>query len=366
MKAYVNSPRLRSLGDQSHLKYLLSLILPCCVLWFLSTGPHNVTEALLWTTPLWLLIVLDWLSPKINSEIETQVVSSRFYDTILYVLAGLQLLIIYLLLVYANQLQWNSTQEIVTSVVNLVILRILVGTTSGSSALIVAHEFIHRPSRFQRILGRLLLYTVCYEHFVIAHIRGHHYSVATPADVATAHIDESYQSYWKRVYPGHFKYAWNSELKRLGLTQAPVYHYKMLSNSVLQGLIIECTLLTVILVEFGWAAAFIFLYQALAGIRLLEAINYYQHWGLDQKRTGNTLAWVNQSCISKYALIGLSHHIGHHQNAGASYQQIPYLEHGPIMPYGYFVTNLWVKLNNESYRRVSSDILANYCNSPGD
>ncbi|RLA25220.1 MAG: fatty acid desaturase [Gammaproteobacteria bacterium] len=343
----------------NHLKYLLCFFLPGCVVWFLSSGPHTAIEALLWTTPLWLLILLDWLSPKINPEINNQV-SAIFYDAILYALAFLQFLIISLLLIYASQLEWGSAQEIIASGINLIVMRILVGTTSGSSALIVAHELIHRPRLHLRVLGRLLLYTVCYEHFVIAHIRGHHFSVATPEDIATARQDENFKNYWKRVSLEHFKYAWHSELKRLDLINTPIYHYKMLGNSVLQGLIIEIILLLLILIIFGWAAVLIFMYQALSGVRLLETINYYQHWGLAQGKAGNTLAWVNQSSITEYALIGLSHHIGHHQNAATSFYQTPYSDQGPKMPYGYFVTNLWVKINNKSYRRISTNILMQY------
>jgi alkane 1-monooxygenase len=54
--------------------------------------------------------------------------------------------------------------------------------------------------------------------------------------------------------------------------------------------IIEVTLVVLILAVFGWVAAFIFLYQALAGVRLLESINYYQHWGLEQGRADQKLA----------------------------------------------------------------------------
>ena len=344
----------------NHLKYLSSFFFPGCVIWFLYTGPHDVTGALLWTIPLWSLIVVDWLSPKTNPNEKKRVVSSWFYDAILYALTFVQFLIISLLLFYASQLQWGTTYEIATSIVNLIVMRILVGTTSGSSAIIVAHELIHRSEMHMRVLGRLLLYTVCYEHFVIAHMRGHHLSVATPQDIATARLGESFETYWKRVYVGHFKYAWNSELQRLNLTQTPVYHYKMLANSVLQGLIVEFTLVMLMLAAFGWAAAIIFLYQAFSGVRLLETINYYQHWGLEQGKAGNTLAWVNQSSLTEYALVGLSNHIGHHQNATTSFHEIPYSEQGPKMPYGYFVTNLWVKLHNESYRRVSTRVLKHY------
>ena len=344
----------------THLKYLSCFFFPSCVAWFLYTGPHDAITALAWTLPLWSLIFVDWLSPKIKPDQQKNVVSDSYYDAILYALTFMQLLIISLLLIYASQLQWGSASEIVTSIVNLAVMRILVGTTSGSSAIIVAHELIHRPQVHMRLMGRILLFSVCYEHFVIAHIRGHHLSVATPADIATARLDENFKTYWKRVYAGHFKYAWNSELERLGLTKKPVYSYKMLANSVLQGLIIETILILLILATFGWAAAIIFLYQALSGVRLLETINYYQHWGLEQGKSVNSLAWVNQSSVTEYALVGLSNHIAHHQNSATSFQLTAYSEQGPKMPYGYFVTNLWVKLDNASYRRVSAQILKDY------
>ena len=286
---------------------------------------------------------------------------SGFTMLFLYGLAFLQFLIISLLLIYASQLQWGSVGEVATSFINLIVMRILVGSTSGSSAIIVAHELIHRSNLHQRILGRLILYTVCYEHFVIAHVRGHHLTVATPEDTTTARLGESFESYWKRIYVAHFKYAWNFEQERLGqLKKLPVYHYKILTNSVFQGVFIEITLVITILFVFGWAAALIFLYQALSGVRLLETINYYQHWGLEQGKNKNTLAWINQSSFTEYALVGLSNHTAHHENATIPFQEIPYSKQGPKMPYGYFVTNLWVKLNNASYRRTSEQILKEY------
>ncbi len=337
----------------THLKYLSSLFFPCCVAWFLLTGVHGTAEALLWTLPLWFLILVDWLSPKIDPNQQKHLVADWFYDSLLYTLSLLQFLIIGLLLIYANQLQWGSVNQVANSIVNLAVMRILVGTTSGSSAIIVAHELIHRNQKHKRILGRLLLYSVCYEHFVIAHIRGHHLNVATPEDIATARLGENFNHYWKRVYKEHFKYAWNFELNRLH----QIHSSNLFANSVLQGLLIEATLVILIISTFGWAAAFIFSYQSLSAVRLLETINYYQHWGLEHGKATNSLAWVNQSSFTEYALIGLSNHISHHQNASSPFYNTPYSELGPKMPYGYFVTNLWVKLNNESYQRVSTAIL---------
>jgi len=343
-----------------HLKYLLSLFFPVCVACFLYTGPHGIYTAIVWTTPLWILIFFDWQSPKVNLKNKSRIVSHYFYDAILYSLAFLQFLIIFLLLRYASQLQWESAPDIATSLVNLWVMRIMVGTSSGSSAIIVAHELIHRSKYHLRVLGRLLLYTVCYEHFVIAHLRGHHLSVATPEDIATARLDESFDAYWKRVTLAHFKYAWRSELRRLGLRSTSGFHLKIFASSVLQGVIVEGAMVILIIIVFGWAAAIIFLYQALSGVRLLETINYYQHWGLQQGRAVNNLAWINTSQVTYYALLGLSNHIAHHNDATTPFYETPYSAHGPTMCDGYFVTNLWVKLKNSSYRHESINRLKDY------
>jgi len=124
--------------------------------------------------------------------------------------------------------------------------------------------------------------------------------------------------------------------------------------------IVEVLLVVLIVLVFGWAAAIIFLYQALSGVRLLETINYYQHWGLQQGRAVNNLAWVNTSQVTYYALLGLSNHIAHHNDATTPFYETPYSAYGPTMCYGYFVTNLWVKLKNSSYRSVSTNRLRDY------
>ncbi len=340
-----------------YLKYLLSLFFPLCVAGFLYTAPHNILSALTWTIPLWGLILFDYLSPDITPYKPKICVERRFYDLLLYTLSFLQIIIISLLLIDASQLQWHSIQDITSSVINLIVMRILVGTSSGSSAIIVAHELIHRPLKVQRFLGRLLLYTVCYDHFRIAHLHGHHHRVATPEDITTAKLGESFKTYWQRVTIKHFKFAWNDELQRLDLLNTPIYHYKRLANSVLQGIIIECVILILIIIFFGWVAVVIFIYQAYSAVRLLETINYYQHWGLQQGKSQNNLAWVNRSQVTEYALLGLSNHIEHHKNAKTPFYQTNYLNSGPIMKYGYFVTNLWVKLNNAAYRKDCTDRL---------
>ena len=193
------------------LGYLICLFLPTSVLLFLISGPHEIASALAWTAPLWGLLLADRLSPKVASGTVTET-PNRFLNGLLYALAFMQFINIGLMLKYVSLLQWHTLDDIGIGAVNLIVLRFMVGTSSVCSGIIVAHELIHRPKRHLQFLGRLLLCTVCYEHFAIAHKHGHHRNIGKPHDIATARLGESYQAYWKRVYLEQFRYAWHLEM----------------------------------------------------------------------------------------------------------------------------------------------------------
>jgi alkane 1-monooxygenase len=333
------------------LSHLLCLILPISTYIFLSNGPHDIPGALAWTIPFWIVLLIDWRGPKAIHQ-TAAMPSILFYDGILYGLCLLQLANIWLMLDYVNKLPWHSYHDIGTGLINLIILRFMVGTSSGTSGIVVAHELIHRSAWPMQQLGRLLLCTVCYDHFFIAHKHGHHLNLGMSDDIATARLGESFKEYWSRVYPGYFRFTWQSERNRLAAVGQPG-PFKLLHNQVLQGLAIELLLLALILIFLGWLPALMFLYQALAAVRILEAVNYFQHWGLEEGRFGPSFGWVTDSWMTLYALIGLSNHIGHHENENRHFYEIAYSSQGPKLPYGYFVMNLWVKLNNTSFQRMA-------------
>lgn len=334
----------------TRLSHLLCFVLPLSTFFFLISGPHNALGGFAWTLPFWLVLLLDWWNPPFRLE-QNPDIQNRFFDGILYGLALLQFTNIVLMLNAVSQLTWETADDIGFGLVNLIAIRFLVGTSSGISGIVLAHELIHRPQFHMQQLGRLLLCSVCYEHFVITHKRGHHLSMGMPQDIATARLGESFRDYWLRIYRGHIHYAWHSELDRLDIKNP--CQLKIIHNQVLHGLLAELTLLVTITIIFGWLAAFMFLYQAFAAVRILETVNYFQHWGLEDERYGYTYGWVTDSWVSRYVLIGLSHHIGHHEDEARRFFEIAYSDQGPKLPYGYFVMNLWVKLNNVSYQKMA-------------
>lgn len=333
------------------LNHFLSFILPVSTCLFLVSGTHSLSEALGWTAPFWLLLLIDWRGPA-STRPSPNTLPDFFYDLILYALTLLQWSNIYLMLNYIQELHWQTPRDVFTGVINLIALRFMVGTSSGTSGIVVAHELIHRRNPFMQMMGRILLCTVCYDHFVISHKRGHHTSLGMPDDIATARLGESFEHYWRRVYSGYFRYAWNSEMSRLELNTQP-FQLRILHNQVLQGLFIEWVGILLILWIYGWLAVVMFLYQAFAAVRILEAVNYFQHWGLSEGRFGQSFGWVTDSWVTRYALIGLSNHIGHHLDERCHFHKIAFSDQGPRLPYGYFVMNLWVKLNNPSFQKMA-------------
>lgn len=282
--------------------------------------------------------------------------SHFWFNAILFALAGFQFLNILLLLHMASQLHWSTTAGVITSLFNLFAVKVIIGTSSSFSGIVVAHELIHRSQPTVRILGRLLLCLECYEHFATEHIRGHHQNVGTDADPATARFGESFEAFWKRTVPAQFKHAWRLESNRLGINKAQFVHRRLLNHQVFQGLLFEFALVVGIASFFGLTALLAFALQALAAVRKLEAVNYIEHWGLKRGANGKhtMLSWDTDSWFTLNTLVGLSRHTDHHQYAARPFSELCYHAESPKLPYGYFAMVFITVLNNRYFRSLAT------------
>ncbi len=352
--ATYSPPRASSGSLRAIAGHLISLILPTACFICLLTGPHDWDAALLWTLPVWLFILADVLGPSDRSNPPAELPVQPFI-AILLVLAAFQIVNIALMLDLVRRLTWTSAADIAAGFANLFALRILVGTNSCCCGIAVAHELIHRPQRFWQLLGRLLLCLVCYEHFAVEHIRGHHRHASTPEDPASALFGECYNVFWRRTAVAQFKSAWRLENMRLGMSRNAAFDVRLLRHEVFQGVMLESGVLALIGWYFGWLAATMFLLQALAAVRLLEAVNYFQHWGLlrQDKRFSPRDAWVTDSWFTLHAFVGLARHADHHVRPAKPYQTLNYSAAGPKLPCGYFGTALLAKSFNRCYQRLA-------------
>jgi alkane 1-monooxygenase len=343
------NPRLlplnTSLKSGGH-AWCVSLILPLCNFAMLSSGPHSWPMALAWTLPVWLCIAADRFGPSI-ADGTFKPLPNRCYLDLLCLLALLQWSNIVLMLRLAGELSWSGWAELGTGIANLAAMRIVTGTTSCCSGIALAHELVHRPSPRLRWLGRSVLWTVLYDHFALVHGPGHHRQVGLDADFSTARMGERFPEFWRRTVSGQFAYAWRLENARIQTLSVAVL---FCHHRVFQGLVAEFFLLLAIGLVFGWVALAMFLYQAWVAVRMLETVNYFQHWGLMRQSAGAP-AWSTRSWFSIHSLLGLPLHADHHRKAHAPFHSLQW-KPGPELPYGYFFMAVLIRCADSRYRQL--------------
>jgi alkane 1-monooxygenase len=336
-------------------EHLLCFFLPLTNLAFLACGPQSGYLSLLWTAPVWLCIVADAFSP---TEVKREPIPAEPwpFQLSLYLLFVLQLLNILLMLRLAAGLSWDNPQHIADAVAAVIAMRIMTGTTSCCSGIAVAHELIHGSRRHQRWMGRVLLWTVLYDHFAVEHIRGHHRLASTSGDCATARFGESFASFWRRGPLSQYRNAWKLENQRLARMPAGL---RWLRHRVLWGQMGQALLLLSILCLFGPVALLMFAYQAVAAVRLLETVNYIQHWGLTRSEGhfGARDAWSTDSWFTLHSFVGLARHADHHQSAATPYHRLRDNEGSPSMPCGYFGMAMLVRCFDSRYRAYATEEL---------
>lgn len=228
------------------------------------------------------------------------------------------------------------------SLPNFVALVLAVGTVNGAIGITYAHELVHRASRFERLLGDVLLATVSYPHFAVEHVYGHHRHVATPADPATARLGETFFHFWPRTVLGGMHHAWTIRARtviRYIATMAAVY--------------------AAVFWYWGGAGLGFFVLQGVLAFTLLEAINYVEHYGLRRRevapgryeRVGPAHSWDSSHRLSNWLLINLARHADHHLTASRRYQALASHEQAPQLPAGY-ATMVLLALVPPLWRRV--------------
>jgi alkane 1-monooxygenase len=330
------SPRSTLAAARVWALHLLCFVLPLTCALFLGTAPHPWYASVAWLLVIALSIAADVRSPGERRQ-PAPTLPGWPFDGVLYALAALQLVNLALFVRMVATYGFWTTDTFVGVV--------LLGVTSGYSGIVVAHELIHRAAPHMQQIGRALLCSVLYEHFYTEHIRGHHARVATADDPASARFGERSDAFFVRTVPAQFRSAWALEAKRLGVPADVLWDRRLLRSRVVQGLAVEWGVAFAILAMLGTGAFAAYVLQALVAVRLLEAVNYFEHWGLARttRRVRTIDSWDTDSWFTLYTLVGLSRHADHHAYASRPYQQLRYFEESPKLPYGYFAT-VWLAL----------------------
>lgn len=331
-------------------KHLLALYVPIVAFTFLITAPHPWYLTLLFIIPIVIAHKLDT-----NGSEELRTPNPDFpewpFNLLMFIAAGFQFVNVFLL-VYVF-----SSMDIFRLDTLFAIL--LVGASSGYSGITLAHEFIHRRSEVYRMIGRALLVTTFYEHFYTEHLRGHHVRVATEGDPATAKFDANFWPFYFKTVPAQFMSAWNIERKRLGDDHMPLFDARILKNRVFQGMVAQILLSLIIFLAFDTFSLVLFLLQAVFASRLLEIVNYFEHWGLTRAhdRVQPEDSWDTHSWFTYYGLVGLTRHADHHANPSRPYQLLRTFDESPKLPYGYIGMVGLIMGNNKRFKELMNEEL---------
>jgi alkane 1-monooxygenase len=215
-----------------------------------------------------------------------------------------------------------------------------VALSVGGVGITVAHELVHRQVWWQRGAGKLMLMGVLYMHFSIEHVRGHHASVGTSEDAASAPRGMNVYRFLVRTVPLQWWSAWGLECKRLGKHGRAVWSHH---NEMLWFLIFQLLWLGLLTSMFGFAFLPVYLVVATLSFGLLEVVNYIEHYGLRREKgengryeaVGPEHSWNSNHRLSRALLFELSRHSDHHLHALKHYQRLANGERSPQLPSGY-------------------------------
>jgi alkane 1-monooxygenase len=234
-----------------------------------------------------------------------------------------------------------------------------VGLVTGGIGITIAHELIHRRNEALWWTGFGLLSSVGYAHYAIEHIIGHHASVGTPRDPASAPRGVTVLAFIPSSVIGQFRSAWQFEVAQLAKLKRPVWS---IDNRVLLGLAASALIFTVCVAIAGIWGGLFWLAQAIGAVILLESINYIQHYGLSRsidpltgrpERIRDVHTWDSSELLSGAVLLGLPLHSDHHIHPQRSFLRLRPQRRAPQLPVGYpgalisaWVPPLWRRLTH--------------------
>lgn len=267
---------------------------------------------------------------NLSAEQEATRRRDRRYDWLLYAVVPVQLGLLLLLGLRAPALAPLDLAGAVLSV----------GVSFGALGFNVGHELGHRADRRDQLLAKILFATNLYGHFFVEHNRGHHATVATPEDPASARRGEWIFPFWARSVVGGLQSAWRIEATRLGRKGRSAWSW---DNELVPLFAGQAAALIAFFAVFGPVAGLAWIGVALVAVLLLETINYVEHYGLARERTAEgrwervrpAHSWTSDRPISRALLFELTRHADHHANPGRPYPILRHFAEAPELPAGY-------------------------------
>lgn len=311
--------------------YLLSLIGPFTVLGGLMVGGFATWAGMVL---LWIVFPLaEMLLPVGSKSVGDE--EHPVYDFLLGAHVVLQVASVGFLI-------HLSSDPSVTGIV-LVGACMSVGCQGGASAMVVAHELMHRNGRLAQFGAYVLLLSCNYTHYALEHVHIHHRKVGTADDPASSTSNENPYVFIVRCTIGQFTDIW-SYASRKYTQQKANGRWSYLETLVFWAAI-NLTLLVVLGFGFGALGVGAFVAQSLMAVFLLNCVNFVEHWGVQRDPSEKVRAhhnWDTDSALTRYTLFDLGMHADHHTKASKPYEKLGPKEHALQMPFGLYAASLLV------------------------
>jgi alkane 1-monooxygenase len=225
----------------------------------------------------------------------------------------------------------------------------------------IGHELTHRTTdRNAMLAGRWLLALTIDAEFSIEHVYGHHRRLATAEDPASARRGEQFYTFMMRSIRGQTRSAWHLETERLAKLGQGVYSWR---NRMLRGWAMSAVIAALFFMASGWAGLAVFLATAAYGRTILEAVNYFEHYGLVREPelpVEPRHSWNTNRRLTNAVLFNLARHSHHHAEGDAQYWKLRAYRDAPTLPYGYLTCMLFVYIAPTWYRNRMTPLVLDW------
>jgi len=284
---------------------------------------------------LWplLSIALGAIVYLFLDELGADVISSQitkqngWLEAVLYVIAILTFIEI---LVFARFAQTHAD-----NLLALFAAAVTVGIHLSLTAGTAGHELVHRTDTpwFRSVGQALFAFSLRFDA-PIEHVFGHHRTVGTKQDPATAQRGTHYWAYLPRSVAESFKNAARFEKARLAKKGRAPFHWR---NRFLQGLSMSAAFVIIFGIIAGWPGVTAVLFSAMISCIIIELFNYIAHYGLvriEGTRIAARHSWNSYRTVTTSAMLNLPRHSDHHLHPRAEYWALEPHHDGPILPFG--------------------------------
>lgn len=218
------------------------------------------------------------------------------------------------------------------SVLNMVGALASLAWLSAVPNLPIQHELLHRRDSFSRACAFLLGGLYGDPLRSLPHIHGHHIHLGTVQDADTAVRGETMYTFPFRATLSSYRDAIRIESERL-IKQG--HRFWSVGNRCLQALGFEVFILVVIGLIGGIGAALLSLVALAATKLVLEAFNYYQHYGIVRvpgTKYERRHLWNHLQPVARALAVEITNHSDHHMNAFKPFYRLKPDVEGPQMP----------------------------------